>query len=288
MLLEAFNKQIKPELKDAYQTYGDKLVRTVINDIAAYNKSVHRIHKLSRTNINDLRSMLKQVAYITSYYVRASEDRTTEDITFMVMDKWRTYSNRMDTLLKKKIAYKDKKIIVMNYMKLIICVACLADNDYINTYNYSKSRKTEDFTRDVIEKVGYQYFYSEMMIQCYILSAMKGLLQLKTYNNKYLRVYRMDNYVDHLYNVLLSPKGFNYNLSMNKVRLYRKMKEFGYMKFKPLQDANYSLMINEIFDKDNNMCKCMDEVENFLYNMNIIRDDKKVLEMSDIRVLGVI
>ena len=72
MLLKAFNKQITPELKDAYQTYGDKLVRTVMNDIAAYNKSVHRIHKLSRTNINDLRSMLKQVAYITSYYVKAS------------------------------------------------------------------------------------------------------------------------------------------------------------------------------------------------------------------------
>ena len=32
MLLKAFNKQITPELKDAYQTYGDKLVRTVMND----------------------------------------------------------------------------------------------------------------------------------------------------------------------------------------------------------------------------------------------------------------
>ena len=289
MLLEAFNKQTAPEIKDKYSIYGDKLVRTIMSDISSYNKSVHRMHRIATRNTTYLNSMLKQtVGYITSYYIRASVENDI-DATYIVFDKWRSYSRRMDTLLKKKkINNKDRRTIMMTYIKLVMCRACCDTQDYIDTYNYNKNVKTEKFTRDVIEKIGFEYFIHELFVQCYILSILKSLLQMKTSAKKYGRVYRGSTYVDFLNNTIFSPRVANYNLSLNKSRFYINMKLMKYMSFKPLEDSDYSLMISELLDSNNDMCKCVDEVENFLFNMNLTRDDDNKLTIKDIRVLGVI
>ena len=245
MLLETFNKQTAPEIKDKYSIYGDKLVRTIMSDISSYNKSVHRMHRIATRNTTYLNSMLKQtVGYITSYYIRASVENDI-DATYIVFDKWRSYSRRMD---KKKINNKDRRTIMMTYIKLVMCRACCDTQDYIDTYNYDKNVKTEDFTREVIEKIGFEYFIHELFVQCYILSILKSLLQLKTSAQKYGRVYRKEMYTDFLNNTIFSQRVANYNLSLNKSRFYINMKLMKYMSFKPLENSDYSLMISELLD----------------------------------------
>ena len=72
MLLKSFNKQTAPELKEKYKLYGDKLVKTLMADIRVCNKLYHN-DKASTNNLRQIENLLKQtVAYITSYYIRAS------------------------------------------------------------------------------------------------------------------------------------------------------------------------------------------------------------------------
>ena len=110
MLLESFGKQTKPEYKEKYKLYGDKLVETLISDIRFCNKIYYKTDKATPKNLIQIESLLKQiVGYITSYYIRASiEDENDRDI--MISGLWKDYDKRVRTMLEmKELKYKNYK-----------------------------------------------------------------------------------------------------------------------------------------------------------------------------------
>ena len=282
MLLESFSKQTKPEIKEEYKLYGDKLVKTLMADIRMCNKLYHGVDKASTNNIRQIESLLKQtVGYITSYYIKASME-DGNDLEVMLFGLWKDYDKRVRSMLEmKKLKYEKYRELVQNFLCLAMCRACLDSSDYIEAYDYDTIIRTEDLTIRVARKVGYPYFMSELYIQCYILSIFRSfILRFTTYN--YSRTHA--DYNDFLYNTILHHSMGNYDFPLNKSILFRKLKELKYIKFKSKE--NYGEICDNILNENNNMCECMENVRKFMENMNEARVDNKLIDMIDIRSLG--
>ena len=283
MLLESFDKQTKPEYKEKYKLYGDKLIETLISDIRFCNKIYYKTDKATPKNLIQIESLLKQtVGYITSYYIRASiEDENDRNI--MISGLCKDYSKRVKSMLEmKELKYKNYRELVQNFLCLAMCRACLDNNDYIEAYDYDMKIHTEDLTLKIVHKVGYAYFLNELYVQCYILSIFRSfILRFTMFNNGRTDI----DYNDYLYSTILHHTSGNYDFPLSKSRLFRKLKEFEHMKFESTE--NYGKICDNILKKDNNMCECMENVRNFMENMNKARiDNKKLIDMTDIRVLG--
>jgi len=65
------------------------------------------------------------------------------------------------------------------------------------------------------------------------------------------------------------------------------MKELKYMIFKKPEDLNkYHNTIAEILNNENDMCKSIEEIRNFLYLINETRIDDKELTMRGLQIIG--
>ena len=289
MLLKEFNKKSTPDLKNKWEKYGNKLIRTIIDDIRKYNRNIDKSDRCASKNIIHIESLLKQtVGYITSYYIKASENlESNADIVNLVGERWEYYEKDfMELLSKDNKTNKDKQMLVAKFLILGMCRACADNYDFISSYVYHHPRNTERLTKELIEAVGYPFFINELYTQCYILTIFKSLLHIKTMENRRGIKFRgKEAYDNFMYDTIFNSKVGNFNLSLQKSRLFRKMKEFKYMKFTS-SGLNYGKMFMEIFRTSNDMSKSLDEVSNFMINMNKCRVGNKDISIHDIRLIG--
>ena len=166
-----------------------------------------------------------------------------------------------------------------------MCVSCIS-NGHIDKILYEESESSVDTLKRVIDAVGYNRFIAELYIQFYIMSIFKTILVTDRLYHQY-KVVNVPRHLDLMEYSLFNKGVGNFHLTFSKNRLFRKMKELKYMIFKKPEDLNkYHNTIAEILNNENDMCKSIEEIRNFLYLINDTRIDDKEFTMRGLQIIG--
>lgn len=283
-----FSKRMDPEVKKKYDKYGELFKQSFLRDLTEVNKDRDIGQRITYENKIQINSLLKQIAnYLVSYYIKASEYDST-DLCMMFDGVWRFYSEELENKLKiKNKTKKDKTNIVVDYLCLYMCRACLGFKESIvDILLYEQNEKSVDTLIRVIDAVGYNTFIIEFYIQMYILSIFKTILVTDTMYHKY-KVINVPDHLDLMEHSLFNKGVGNYHLTFSKNRLFRKIKELKYMVFEKPDDLNkYHNTIAEILNSENDMCKSMEEIRNFLHWINETRIDDKEVTFRGLQIIG--
>lgn len=281
-----FSKRMDPEVKKKFDKYGELFKQTLIRDLTEINKHRDIGNRITYENKMQLTSLIKQIPnYLVSYYVKASEYDNT-DLCIMFDGVWRSYSKELESKLKIiNKTKKDKTEIVVDYLCILMCVSCIS-NGHIDKILYEDSESSIDTLKRVIDAVGYNQFIAELYIQFYIMSIFKTILVTDRLYHQY-KVVNVPRHLDLMEYSLFNKGVGNFHLTFSKNRLFRKMKELKYMIFKKPEDLNkYHNTIAEILNNENDMCKSMEEIRNFLYLINDTRIDDKEVTFRGLLIIG--
>lgn len=286
-----FSKRMDPEVKKKFDKYGELFKQTLLRDLTEINKHRDIGNRITYENKMQLTSLIKQIPnYLVSYYIKASEYDTT-DLCIMFDGVWRSYSKELESKLKiinktkKDKTEIDKTEIVVDYLCILMCVSCIS-NGHIDKILYEESESSVDTLKRVIDAVGYSQFIAELYIQFYIMSIFKTILVTDRLYHQY-KVVNIPRHLDLMEYSLFNKGVGNFHLTFSKNRLFRKMKELKYMIFKKPDDLNkYHNTIAEILNSENDMCKSMEEIRNFLYLINETRVDDKEVTFRGLLIIG--